>query len=510
MSPAISTPMRKNLMKKSDPKSILDRRQFLKRTVLGAAGLGIAGSFSACTTAQSRSQVAGANETVRIAVVGLNGKGKKHVEDFRELPGVKVVALCDVDTDILARERSKFDERGESVKTFQNFQVLLEQNDVDAVVIATPNHWHSLMAIWALEAGKHVYVEKPISHNVWEGRQLVTAAANSPLVVQVGTQKRSVEALVNAVKYVREGNLGPIKVSRGFCYKRRKSIGFVDVPQPIPPSVDYNLWTGPAELEPLMRERLHYDWHWVWNTGNGDLGNQGIHEVDIARWFLGDPAMPERVLSVGGRFGYIDNGETANTQAIMFDYEEAPLLFEVRGLPISPEIDGMDNYKGIRVGVVVECENGYFAGGGGGGWAYTNEGERIQAFDGDKGAEHAQNFIDAIRANDPSMANGQIENGHISSALSHLGNISQRVGSEMGTDAIAERISSNADMTDAFGRMMEHCGRNNVDFGMTPAVLGAGLAVDQANERFTGDLSEEANTMISRNYRPGFVVPDLS
>ncbi|RKX33321.1 MAG: gfo/Idh/MocA family oxidoreductase [Verrucomicrobia bacterium] len=493
-------------MKKSDSNIFLDRRQFLKRTALGAAGLGAINLFSV----RSWSQVIGANDTVRLAVVGLRGKGKSHVRNFREIPGVKVAAICDVDADILAKARAGFEEQGESVKTFLNYQTLLEQKDIDAVVIATPNHWHTLMAIWALEAGKHVYVEKPISHNVWEGRQLVHAAANSPLVVQHGSQKRSVQALADAVAYIRAGNLGRIKVSRGLCYKRRRSIGWVDKPQPLPPSVDYNLWTGPARLEPLMRERLHYDWHWVWNTGNGDLGNQGIHEVDIARWFLGDPAMPKRVLSVGGRFGYVDNGETPNTQAIMFDYEEAPLLFEVRGLPISSEIDGMDNYKGIRVGVVVECEDGYFAGGGGGGWVYTNDGERIQAFDGDKGALHARNFIDAIRAGDPSMANGKVERGHISSALCHLGNISQRLGSEKGIDGIADRIRSNADMADAFGRMMEHCANNHVDYAVTPAALGAGLVLDRANERFTGDLSDEANKLISREYRPGFVVPDLS
>lgn len=492
-------------MTNPDSRNRLDRRQFLKKTALGAVGL----SAVRLLSAQSWSQVVGANDTVRLAVVGLRGKGKSHIKDFREVPGARIVAICDVDSDILAREKAKFDQRGEPVTTFSNYQTLLEQKDIDAVIIATPNHWHTLMAIWALEAGKNVYVEKPLSHNVWEGRQLVRAAAASPLVAQHGSQKRSAQALADAVAFIRSGKLGKIKVSRGLCYKRRDSIGWVDTPQPIPPSVDYNLWTGPAAMEPLMRESLHYDWHWVWNTGNGDLGNQGIHEVDIARWFLGDPAMPERVVSVGGRFGYVDNGETANTQAIMFDYEEAPLVFEVRGLPMSADIDGMDHYRGIRIGVVVECENGYFAGGGKGGWAYTNEGERIQAFNADNGALHGQNFIDAIRANDPSMANGTIEGGHISSALCHLGNISQRVGSEMVTEEIAERISSNADMTDAFGRMMEHCGRNNVDFGTTPAALGAGLMMDQANERFAGDLSDEANTMISREYRPGFVVPDL-
>lgn len=492
-------------MNNPDPKSALNRRQFLKRTALGAAGLGAINLFSA----RSWSQVTGANDTVRLAVVGLRGKGKSHIKDFWEVPGARIVAICDVDSDVLAQTKARFDKRGESVKTFLNYQSLLEQKDVDAVIIATPNHWHTLMAIWALEAGKNVYVEKPLSHNVWEGRQLATAAANSSLVAQHGSQKRSSQALSDAVDYVRAGNIGKIKVARGLCYKRRDSIGLVHGPQPIPASVDYNLWTGPAEMEPLTRRSLHYDWHWVWNTGNGDLGNQGIHEVDIARWFLGDPAMPDRVLSVGGRFGYVDNGESPNTQAIWFDYDEAPLFFEVRGLPIGPEIDGMDNYRGIRIGVVIECEDGYFAGGGGGGWIYDNDGKRVRAFDGDGGWGHAGNFIDAIRAGDKSMATGTIEGGHISSALCHLGNISQRVGTRMSTDEIAERIRSNHDMSDAYERMLEHCARNEVDYSITPAYLGAGLQMDKKKERFKGDLSEEANTMISREYRKGFVVPDL-
>ena len=492
-------------MKSPESNALLNRRQFLKRTALGAAGL----SSISFLSARSWAQVPGANDAIRLGVVGLRGKGWSHVKDFREHEGVRIVALCDVDADVLAMRRAEFGEGGESVRTYLNFQRMLEDKEIDAVVIATPNHWHSLMAIWAIDAGKDVYVEKPISHNVWEGRQVVRAAARSNQIVQAGTQKRSSAGLADAVAFVREGNLGRIKVSRGFCYKRRESIGFVDTPQAPPASVDYNLWTGPAELEPLMRQRLHYDWHWVWNTGNGDLGNQGIHEVDIARWFLGDPAMPDRVLSVGGRFGYVDNGETPNTQAILFDYPEAPLLFEVRGLPMGAEINAMDHFKGIRIGVVVECENGYFAGGGGGGWAYDNDGARIRDFRGDDGAEHARNFIEAIRARDPGMANGRIEGAHISSALCHLGNISQRVGAELPFEAIAERIKGDTVLSDAYGRMLEHCGRNQVDFGVTPASLGAALSMDKAAERFQGDLSEEANRMISREYRKGFVVPDL-
>ena len=238
------------------------------------------------------------------------------------------------------------------------------------------------------------------------------------------------------------------------------------------------------------------------------LADPRLRLADV-RWFLGDPAMPDRVLSVGGRFGYVDNGETPNTQAILFDYPEAPLLFEVRGLPISSAIDGMDNFKGIRIGVVVECENGYFAGGGAGGWAYDNDGERIRSFKGDDGATHAQNFLDAIRTREPKMVNGRIEGAHISSALCHLGNISQRLGQTMPVGLINERIQGDALLSDAYGRMLEHCGSNGVDFGLTPAALGAGLTVDRVKECFEGEFSAEANQWISRDYRKGFVVPDL-
>ena len=267
-----------------------NRRTFLKGTVLTAASLAL--------SARSWGQVAGANGDVRVAVVGLNGRGKNHLKSLSEIKGVRVVALCDVDKAVLAKTAATL---GGGVKTFTDIRELLASPEIDAITVATPNHWHSLMGIWACQAGKDVYVEKPISHNIWEGRQLVAAAAKYNRVVQAGTQIRSGDGLVEAVDWVRAGNLGKITASRGFCYKRRDSIGKTSGPQAVPASIDYDLWTGPAPLVPPHRNSprsgpVHYDWHWIWMYGNGDVGNQGIHQMDVARWFLGEPGLPRHTL----------------------------------------------------------------------------------------------------------------------------------------------------------------------------------------------------------------------
>src|SRR5687767_12347089 len=248
----------------------LNRRSFIKSTALGAAALSL--------PARSWSQVEGSNSDVRVAVVGFGGRGMSHVEGFSKMSGVRVTALCDVDSKILDKEVSKFKAQGKEVERHVDVRKMLESKNIDVVSIATPNHWHALGGIWAIQSGKDVYTEKPVSHNVWEGRKFVEAARKYKKIVQTGTQSRSSrEGIAQAVDWVKAGNLGKIVISRGLCYKPRPSIGKVDGPQPIPPGVDYDLWCGPAEKLPLMRKRLHYDWHWVWNTGNGDLGNQGIH-----------------------------------------------------------------------------------------------------------------------------------------------------------------------------------------------------------------------------------------
>src|SRR6185503_4379244 len=244
------------------------------------------------------------------------GRGRDHLDGLSGVKGVRITGLCDVDQSVLDREAQKRKKDGAKIEAHRDIRKLLDSHAVDAISIATPNHWHSLAAIWAVQAGKDVYVEKPVSHNVWEGRKLVEAARKYEKIVQTGTQSRSSHGIREAVEWVRDGNLGKLLIARGLCYKPRPSIGKVDKPQDPPAEVDYDLWCGPASMDPIRRKRFHYDWHWIWNYGNGDLGNQGIHQMDIARWFLGEDALSPRVWSVGGRFGYEDDGETANTQIV--------------------------------------------------------------------------------------------------------------------------------------------------------------------------------------------------
>jgi len=372
------------------------RRSFLKTSLLSTASVGLLPALGGRQTVKAQApaaeRVVGANGDIRFAVVGFHGRGGDHIQGMRGVKGTRLVALCDVDKNVLDGAVGKCQERGEKVEGYTDVRKLLENKNIDVVTFATPNHWHSLGAIWAVQAGKDVYVEKPVSHNVWEGGQVVAAARKHGRIVQAGTQSRSSPGLREAIAWLHEGHLGKIIRARGVCYKRRPSIGKVDGPQPVPASIDYDLWCGPAPKEPLMRKHLHYDWHWVWPTGNGDLGNQGIHEMDVARWALGEPELSPRVVSVGGRLGYVDDGTTPNTLIVFHDYKAAPLIFEVRGLPASEGSGKMDRYRGADIGVVVDCEGGsmvipsYSRA-----LAYDKEGKEIKTFEG--GASHYENFI---------------------------------------------------------------------------------------------------------------------
>jgi predicted dehydrogenase len=480
---------------------MLSRRTFLARTAL-AAGAGAALSPGSLLSAGK------AGSTVRIAIVGLRSKGAHHLEMFQTIPDVRVVALCDADRDVLNSGLRSLEKNNLKADGYFDLRRVLDRKDIDAVVTATPNHWHSLFTVWACQAGKDVYVEKPVSHSVWEGRKAVEAARRYGRIVQAGTQSRSDPALHEAFAYLRQGNLGKIRVARGFCYKRRASIGKVPGPQPLPPGVDFNLWSGPVALEPLLRKSLHYDWHWVWSTGNGDIGNQGIHEMDMCRWAIGAPTLPRRVMSLGGRFGYDDDGQTPNTQVALYDYPEAPILFEVRGLPRARDEEGeaMDIYKGARIGIVIECENGYFTGGAGGGWACDKDGKQIQQFKGTGGKDHQENFIKAVRSRKVGDLNADIEQGHLSSALCHLGNISYRLGQKSPPEAIRERLQPNPEAQGAFARIQDHLRANDVDMMKSLAALGPWLTFDPADERFTGEWSDYANMYVRQQYREPFVI----
>ncbi len=499
----------------------LTRRTFIRNTALFGA--------AAALSARSWGQVAGANGDVRVAVLGLNGRGKNHLTSLKAVKGARIVALCDPDSKVLDRAAAQL---GGDVKKFTDMRELFASPDIDAVTIATPNHWHSLAGIWAMQAGKDVYVEKPVSHNVWEGRQLVAGAKKYNRVIQAGTQIRSGEGLREAVAWVQAGNLGKITASRGFCYKRRDSIGKTSGPTPIPASINYDLWTGPAPLVESHRNSkkngpVHYDWHWIYLYGNGDVGNQGIHQMDVARWFLGESGLPRHTLSLGGRLGYDDDGQTANTQVVIHDYATAPLIFEVRGLPakagagapIPADLGGadaaeagaksMDNYRGVGVGNVVDCEGGYvvtkayFTA-----TAYDKAGKVVKEFKGHD--RHMQNFIDVVRSRKLADLYGPIQEGHVSSALCHLGNLSHQLGATAAPGVLQEKVKGNAPLAEAYGRMVEHLAANNVDFGKTPATLGAPLTIDPAAERFTGADAAAANAMLTRAYRAPFTVPQLA
>ncbi len=475
----------------------INRRQFLKAGALTAASLSL--------PARSWAQVNGANNVIRAAVIGFNGRGQDHIKELRGLgKEVRIVALCDADRHVLDKNAAEFETHGQKVATYTDMRQLFESKDIDVVSIATPNHWHALAAIWAIQAGKDVYVEKPVSHNVSEGRRIVQAARKHSRIVQTGTQIRSSVGIQEAVAWVQAGNLGKIKLARALCYKRRDSIGKVSGPQTPPASVDYDLWCGPAPKTPLMRKRLHYDWHWVWATGNGDLGNQGIHQMDIARWFLGEQALSPRVFSIGGRFGYVDDGQTPNTMIVYHAYAKAPLIFEVRGLPEKPGSKAMDKLKGASVGDIIECEEGYvvvpnyeMA------TAFDKQGQEIKTFKG--GGSHFANFLAAVRSRKHEELHADIEQGHLSSALCHTGNVSYRLGQQRRSGEILEQIKGDSAATETFGRMGEHLQINQVDLAQEQAALGEFLTMDPTSETFTGH--DRANQLLTREYRDPFVVP---
>jgi len=495
------------------------RKEFLKASLIGSGAALVAGQTR--LYGQVAPAAGSANGDIRVGVVGLNQQGKGHMLDYcTKLKGARLVAICDVDSKVLADRKADCEKVGVKPTTYVDYRKMLEDKNIDAIVIATPNHQHSLMTIWALQAGKDVYCEKPLSHNVWEGRQAVAAAQKyTKNIVQAGTQNRSSLDIMEAIAFVRSGEIGKIQLARGLCYKLRESIGRTEGAQKVSPTIDYDLWTGPAELSQPRRNSakygtVHYDWHWFWNCGGGDITNQGIHQMDVARWFLGEPGLPPTVMSVGGRFGYQDDAETPNTLISVFGYKSAPLIFEVRGLPTKAGMKAMDAYRGSRVGVVVQCEGGYVTVGDNGGAAiYDNDGKKLKALaNGGLGA-HRANFVTAVQSR--KVVNGLIEECHYSSALCHLGNVSYLVGAEKANAAVRESVAYSLPTSEAYGRMLEHLKVNEVDTAATNVMRGPLLNIDAKTEMFTGTdkvLVDAANNspLRKRVGRGAFMIPELA
>ncbi len=454
------------------------------------------------------------NSQIRVAVIGLHGRGRSHIGGLAP----HVVALCDCDGAILSERAKEFEAKyGRKVEQVVDYRKLLERSDIDAVAIATPNHTHSLIGIAAAQAGKHVYCEKPVSHNVWEGRQLANAAKKYNAIIQCGTQARSSIALGEATRWVQSGGLGEIRYAIGTCYKPRTSIGKLHQPLQIPSSIDYDLWCGPAEKVDLYRPKFHYDWHWDFNTGAGDMGNQGIHQMDIARWFLGHKTLSPRVISIGGRLGYDDAGNTPNTQVVLHDYPETPILFETRGLPKSKAgqkdwSHSMDKYRGAQIGVLVQCKDGYvLVPNYVSAIAYDHNGNEIRRWSAPKGPSvlklHFQNFISAVRSGDASQLNCPIVEGHISSGLCHTGNISHQLGAKSSAGEIAERVQGNDLLASSVDRMMYHLRMNEVDVDQPVVTLGESLKMDPVAERFPSN--EAADQMLQRHNRKPYIIPTV-
>lgn len=476
-----------------------------RRTFLRAAAIG----GSAALPAVRRALAAGsANSDIGLAVIGLGGKGKGHVRNLLPVSGARIVALCDVDPQRLAEQAKVVKEQGLSPFTATDPRRVLERNDVDAVVIATPNHWHAVLTVWACRAGKDVYVEKPVSHSIWEGTQMTAAARQYGRIVQSGTQYRSDEGIRAATAWIREGHIGRPRSAHVAWYEYRPSIGRAAPYRP--DTLDYDLYCGPATNDPLTRPKLHYDWHWVWSTGDGDLGNSGVHPIDACRMMAGITGHPRRAMCLGGRFGVDDAGETPNTQLTLLDYPGLPMLVENRNLPAKAGIRAMDQFRGIREGFALECEGGSFVGLKGGGWIYDRDGKRVRQFPGEGGGRHMANFLAAVRSRRADDLNAPILQGHYSSSVCHLGNLSWRLGRPAALAACRDAVRSHAAGAETLDQLERHLAANEIDLARNSFVLGPWLEIGAADDTITQvsggsrDALARANALARGKHRPQY------
>ncbi len=396
--------------------------------------------FQGAATAASAIRTAGANDRIGVGIIGLGGRGAYHVRYYGEIPECQIASLCDVNQ--AARERAQTriqSSGGAKAREYANMQDLFADKNVDAVSVATPNHWHALATIWACEAGKDVYVEKPASHNVYEGWRMVEVARKTGRMVQIGSQGRSMPHKIKAMETLRSGAIGKVYMAKGLCFKRRKSIGKTPV-EPLPPGLDWDKFLGPAPMRPYTKNRFAYNWHWFWDTGNGDIGNQGVHEMDVCRWGLGELALPNSTVSTGDKFLYDDDQETPNMQSAVFEYGDRQIVFEVRGLLTGPEAD-QPMRRASLIGNLFLGSEGWMWLDGGGFQVYkgdSNEKSIEHRVDDSSGAVshegttlHMMNFLSACRSRKYQELTADIEAGATSAALCHLANISYRAGRKL-------------------------------------------------------------------------------
>jgi predicted dehydrogenase len=477
------------------------RRQFLEDSMFAAATAGLLAGGARSVRAADEAKAPSANDIFNVAVVGVNGRGGSHIAGFGERKDCKIAAIVDVDEVVANRVAEGIEKKfGYKPTIYSDMRKCFEDPSIHIASIATPNHWHALAAIWAVQAGKDVYVEKPVSHNVTEGRRIVEAARKYGKIVQTGTQSRSNPGMREAIEFLQSGKLGEVKHARGLCYRPRAAIG-APGNYDVPASVNFDMWCGPAKLDTLTRPKFHYDWHWQWAFGNGDLGNQGIHQMDIARWGLGEHDLGESVLSYGGRFGYVDAGETANTQVCIHQFQSGKrLTFEVRGLKT-------EALRGASVGVIFTGTEGYLVCPSyTGGMAFSVDGMELKKFQNGGDDHHYANFIAAVRSRKPEELNAEIVDGHLSSALCHVGNISYRLGQPVSAQQLTDQFHSDTEASETLDRFLSHLKDHQLDPATTKITLGPQLTL-AGTEVFSGARADEANPMLTRDYRAPYVVP---
>ncbi len=480
------------------------RRNFLATSSAAGASLLLMGT-------RASGQVKGANDRVRIAVVGVNGRGgDAHVPGWLSQKNVEIAYLVDPDSNVLARRMKQLAERSggqTSAKAVADVAEVLDDKTVDAISVATPNHWHSLMTIRGAQAGKHVYVEKPMSHDINEGRVAVEAQKKYGVVVQHGTQRRSEAGIAGLHQLLQSGELPRLKIAYGYACKPRGGIGFKQPSTP-PSHLDWNLWKGPAVLDDFHGNLVHYNWHWFWPTGNGELNNQGTHQLDVAQWAIDpDQTHPVRAMAIGGRFGWDDQGETPNTMFSMAEYPNGQFVFfNVRNMKHEGYKSQVYNEYYLEDGSKITGENRY---------KITRPGsDKAEDLPVPRGPVTPGgcwgSFIAAVRANDPTMANGDALQAHRSCVVGHLMNNSYRLGEQVPFDKKAGKFGDNKLAAEHFGmlhEMMSGQGGLSAEDGAKYTV-GPMLEFDAQNEKFVGERADDANKLVKDPHNAGFEIPE--
>ena len=504
-----------------------NRRRFLEASASVASLTALGGMRT--VHAQQEVTDASSNSKMNAAIIGTGGRGGSHIQEMLRAEGVTISHICEVDEGKANQRATEIEgKQGQRPIIEKDIRRLIEDKSIDVVTIATPNHWHALGGVWAMQAGKDAYIEKPVCHNIAEGAALIATARKYNKMCQVGTQCRSSTACIEAVNFLQEGGIGTVNFARGLCYKRRKSIG-AKGGYDIPAGVNFDLWSGPATYtDPkLTRSRFHYDWHWQRHYGNGDLGNQGPHQTDIARWGLGIDAHPMTITSYGGRLGYqaerkdadyVDAGDTANTEVTVYDYGEKCIVFETRGLSVDNSRDELLNKlfastRGNKIGVVFYGSDGYLVQRSYGLCvAFDKDLNVIKEFkhSGNLNSMHFGNFLEACRTRNQSLLTADVREGHLSAGMSHLGNISYYLGesNHVTTDELKEKVGGLKSLDDnlaTLDRTVAHLEDNEVDLELYPVSLGPTLKFDPEKEVFTNN--DAANELLTREYRDGYTCP---